>query len=101
MVCENCITKNYEGCKCGGEFRTIKDRMGINFYVKKDYPHCRSILYNSVPIYCAEKKLETDCVKNLFFTTESKEECEEICNAYINKKIYKTPKNFTGGYLFK
>lgn len=101
MVCENCITKNYEGCKCEGKFRYIKDRMGISFPVKRDYPFCTSVLYNSVPILCPEKDIEAECIKNLFFTTESQSECKKICAAYMQKQKYPNEKNYTGGYLFK
>lgn len=101
MVCENCIIKNYEGCKCEGKFRYIKDRMGISFPVKRDYPFCTSVLYNSVPILCPEKDTEAECIKNLFFTTESQRECKKICAAYMQKQKYPDEKNYTGGYLFK
>lgn len=100
MVCENCIIKNYEGCKCGGGFRYIKDRKNMLFPVKRDYPGCRSVLYNSVPIYSADKNIEADCMKNLFFTIESEKECENICNAYMNNGSNAKPENYTGGYLF-
>ncbi|PKM63404.1 MAG: hypothetical protein CVU97_00245 [Firmicutes bacterium HGW-Firmicutes-21] len=54
MQTENCIQKNIGNCRrdnCGG---TLTDRTNTDFPVRREYKH-RNIIYNSVPLYLADK----------------------------------------------
>ena len=60
------------------------DRRGMNFFIHN------SIIYNSVPIFIADKLNEIEKCGishgRLIFTTETKEETENIIKAYLHKK---------------
>ena len=103
MITENCIIKNTGKCPCNGEFVYITDRIGAKFPVKKAGNACRSILYNSVPIYLADKKNilnNTGCMMNLYFTVENAENVKKICKEYFENKA-DMPESFTRGHYFK
>lgn len=103
MVTENCIIKNTGRCPCNSEFMYITDRTGARFPVKKAGGSCRSILYNSVPLYLADKIDlidKTGCIKNLYFTIESPDSVKEICSEYFFNK-YSMPESYTRGHYFK
>ena len=81
MLTRNCPQKNGDGCKnCGGE---ITDRKGISFPIR-----CRggySEILNSRPIYLAERQDEFSAdYAVLLFTTEQRDECEDIIYRYQN-----------------
>ena len=102
MLTENCIIKNCGKCRCNDEFKYITDRTGVKFPVKKAGKSCRNILYNSVPLYLADKKDFKDgsknFVKNLFFTIEDRETVNRICSEYFGLYDVSAPKNLTRGY---
>ena len=79
MYMRACPQKGFDGCAdCNGS-TTLTDRKGIQFPVlchNKEY----SVLHNSVPLYIGDKRLSALHFCTLFFTTESKEECEKIFN---------------------
>ena len=82
MTTHKCILKDTYGCdKCRGY---LKDRQNADFYVEGIFGH-RNIIYNSVPIYMADRldKLK-DFSHHFIFTSESKKECYEIIEAYKN-----------------
>jgi len=95
MVSENRIKKDY-----------LTDRTGARFFVCDDFGG-RSIIYNSVPVYLADKK---DLYKNiglffiaLNFTDETPEQIKRIISDYAfndfnNKDNIKPPGKFTRGY---
>ena len=79
----------------------IRDKTGAKFPVAEDFGH-RSIVYNSVPVYLADKR---ELYKNLGlffislnFTVESPEEIKNIISGYIAQEKAKLPKRFTRGY---
>ena len=85
---KNC-TRGGEGM-CRGEGNSlckseIKDRKGISFPIIS-LPDCTNIIYNSVPVYMADKKDELDRMgithRHFIFSTETKEECAEIIRRY-------------------
>lgn len=70
------------GSMCRGE---IADRHRVSFPVF-GMPDCTNIIYNSVPIYMADKYDEL-CdagisVFHFIFTDENAEQCDEVINAY-------------------
>ena len=82
MTSHKCILKNTVGCKaCSGY---LQDRQGAEFYVE-GIPHHRCVIYNSVPIYMADR---LDKIKNhshhFIFTDETKAQAYEIIEAYKN-----------------
>jgi len=93
MISENCLMRN-------GDYLT--DKTGAEFLVCGDFGH-RSIIYNSVPVYLADKK---DLYKNLGlffitlnFTDEKPEQIRKIIEDYAyNKDNIKPPDKFTRGY---
>ena len=84
MTTHKCILKDTMGCdKCQGE---MTDRQGAKFYVKGAFGH-RNIIYNSVPIYMADR-LDRLLGHSLhfIFTNEGQKECSEIIDAYKRGK---------------
>ena len=82
MTTHKCILKDTVGCeKCKG---TLVDRQGAQLHVEGIFGH-RNIIYNSVPIYMADR---LQALKNhswhFIFTSESQRECYEIIQAYKN-----------------
>ena len=103
MVTENCIIKNADSCPCNNEFVYITDRMGVKFPVRKSGSSCRNIMFNSVPLYLADKKELTDktgCVISLYFTIETTEEVRTICENYFERKVT-MHKSYTRGHYLK
>ena len=112
MISENCLMKNAGLCnintndknksdmKCGIYY--IEDRLSEKFAVTGDFGH-RNIIFNSVPVYLADKK---NLYRNLglFFValnfTDEKKECiENIISDYaLDKDNIKPPQKFTRGY---
>lgn len=94
MYMRACPQKGYNGCgKCNGT-TTLTDRKGIQFPVlchNKEY----SVLHNSVPLYIGDKNISALDFGTLYFTTETKEECEKIFN--ICKKAQVLPGKKTNG----
>lgn len=93
-----CPIKKTSGCKnCPGKGK-IKDRMGKEFtylcFEKKF-----GTLYNSVPLYTADKDFSGIDFMTLYFTTESPENCKKIYEMFISK----TPADFekTNGLYFR
>jgi len=91
MVSENRLASAY-----------LTDRTGARFFVCEDFGG-RSIIYNSVPIYLADKK---ELYKNLGlfftalnFTDESPSQIKQIIADYaFDRENIQPPKNFTRGY---
>ena len=99
MISENDIIKN---SGYTSDYFYLTDKTGAKFYVSKDFGN-RNIIYNSVPVYLADKK---DLYKNLGlffislnFTDETPEQVKKIISDYaINKNNIKPPEKFTRGY---
>ena len=80
MTTHKCVLKDAYGCeKCKGY---IKDRQGVSFFTEGVFGH-RNVIYNSVPIYMADKQED---IKNyswhFIFTNESKDAAYKIIDAY-------------------
>lgn len=84
MLTRNCPVRNVTTCaECKGK-SVLVDRMGVEFPVICGHG-CSAVL-NSRPLWLADK---TQDIRNvdfalLYFTTESKSECESIISAYKN-----------------
>ena len=88
MTTHKCIIKDTAGCdKCR---LYLKDRMDASFFCEGIFGHL-NVIYNSVPIYMADKMDTLAAFSHHFiFTDESRAQCEEIINAY--KTGYATDK---------
>ena len=84
MTTHKCVLKDTVGCeKCEGY---MKDRQGASFYVKGLKNGHRNIIFNSVPIYMADKQGDILSHSHHFiFSDETREECQKIIEAYKNK----------------
>jgi putative protease len=85
LTTHKCVLKGNVSCQeCRGY---LTDRQGARLYVKGDSAHHRNIIYNSVPIYMADKLDELSKHSlHFIFSDETKEECYEIIEAYKKKK---------------
>jgi hypothetical protein len=64
----------------------MTDRQGAKFFVRGIFGH-RNIIYNSVPIYMADKTNEISSHSHHFiFSDETADKCYEIIETYKNKK---------------
>lgn len=99
MLTRNCPVKNKLNCaECGGKSFLV-DRMGVEFPVV-----CKngaSVIINSRPVWLADKSNE---IRNLdfgvlYFTNETKAECESVISAYNNNE--KAVGEFTRGLYFR
>ena len=83
--------KSNKSCICQS---AITDRHGVRFPLV-GMPDCTNIVYNSVPIYMADRsddlKRAGISVYHFIFTDESPEECDRIIKAYMNKEAPKDP----------
>ncbi len=99
MLTRNCPIKNGKTCaECKRESE-ITDRMGIKFPVRCHFGY--SEILNSRPIYMADRLHEILHCDIFFFnfTTETKNEVENIMNAYYKEK--KPQGEFTRGLLYR
>ncbi len=85
MLLRACPQKTEKGCsKCSGK-SALTDRKGIDFPLlcrNKDF----AVLHNSVPLYTGDKDLSMLDFCTLYFTVETKKECEKIYKAYLNRE---------------
>ncbi len=98
MLMRACPQKSESGCeKCNGKTE-LTDRKGITFPVichNKLY----SVLHNSVPLYIGDKNLSYLSFVTLYFTKETKKECESIFNSYLQNKTIEGKK--TNGLFYR
>ena len=84
MTTHKCVLKDTYGCeKCKGY---VKDRQGASLFAEGIFGH-RNVIYNSVPIYMADKQND---IKNysyhFIFSDESCKEVYEVIEAYKKEK---------------
>ena len=80
MTTHKCVLKDTYGCEsCKGY---IKDRQGASLFVHGTMGH-RNIIYNSVPVYMADKQDDIKGFSHHFiFSDEGKREAYEIIESY-------------------
>ena len=73
---------------------SLKDRTGASFPIVGMYD-CTNILYNSIPVYMADKAATLSSLGaerwHFLFTTESKKEAAEIITAYTEGRAPRNP----------
>lgn len=90
MLTEKCVGREIGDCgSCEAGRAVLCDRRGARFPVLKRYAH-RSVIFNSVPVYMADRREELGgagvSFEHFIFSVESKKEASEIIDAYINGK---------------
>ena len=99
MLTRNCPIKNGKTCEECKRHSSITDRKGISFPVRCSMGY--SEILNSRPVYMADRLNEIKNNDFLFFnfTVETKDETNEIMNAYYSEK--KPDGDFTRGLLYR
>lgn len=86
MILEKCIIREIADCKtCARDAAVLTDRRGVRFPVLREPPH-RSIIYNSVPTYMADRAEQLDRAglhhRHFIFSTESPDAVDRVIDAY-------------------
>lgn len=93
-----CPSQSKDGCRDCKGFTTVKDRLGIDFYIicsSKKY----SSLLNSVPVYIGDKPHGRADFVTLYFTAEKQNRCRAILDAFCKGEGLNTKK--TGGLYYR
>jgi len=94
MYTENCIIQNIRPCRKEKLCKSLlKDDTGAIFPMLREYK-CRNIIYNSVPTWLLDKKINLSG-HIMMFTTESDGEILQLFDAYIKEE--KPKGKFTRG----
>ena len=102
MLTRNCpIKANESSCKNCDKHRTLKDRLGVEFPVRCFMGY--SELFNSKPIFLADKKaeLENFAFLLLYFTDETADTTERIISAYASPTSNYKPADYTRGLYLR
>lgn len=104
MTVQNCIVKSVNGkCACTGEMYYLKDRKAEEFPLFTNKGECTNTIYNSKPVYMADKLDEIPADGafgyRFIFTTETDKQVKEIFDAYKNKR--KSAADFTRGHYYR
>lgn len=99
MQTRNCPVKNGTTCDKCRKHRSLTDRMGVTFPV--ECTPFASTLLNSVPIVESDKREQFEFAdfSLLWFTTETKEECEKVLESY--RRGDAPQGEFTRGLLYR
>lgn len=86
MISAGCIQKTSASCDGKGGVLSISDRYQKKFVVRRYCRDCYNVMYNSAPLFLADKAEEVHALApaelRLDFTTESSGQVKEICHAY-------------------
>ena len=86
MISAGCIQKTSASCDGKGGVLSISDRYQKKFAVRRYCRDCYNVMYNSSPLFLADKAEEVHALApaelRLDFTTESSGQVKEICHAY-------------------
>ena len=88
MVSAGCIQKTSASCDGKSGVLTISDRYQKQFAVRRYCRDCYNVMYNSAPLFLADKAEEIKSLRpaeiRLDFTMEKKEQVGEICKIYAD-----------------
>ena len=108
MITANCIQKTSDGCTKDGGYLYIRDRYRKKFAVKKCCKYCYNVMYNSAPLFLADKAEEIRRLApgelRLDFTMETIDEMKGIMKLYVDaflhhKEIAVPEMEFTRGHF--
>lgn len=95
MVTANCIQKTTDGCKGKSGSICLTDRRQKKFVVKNFCECCYNVIYNTAPLFLADKAEELRKLSvqelRLDFTVESPEESAAVIAAYCDGFIWGIP----------
>ncbi|MBE7047792.1 MAG: U32 family peptidase [Ruminococcaceae bacterium] len=107
MLLKNCIIKSTYACDCGNGHYALRDRKNEIFPILPR--HCGNVIYNSKPVYMADRidemsKMQIDGLR-LSFTLENYETCCNVIKEYqeaLGGKTKKRPTyDFTRGHFYR
>ncbi len=103
MTVKNCLVKSSKGeCGCNGDMYYLRDRKGISFPVECIKGECINVIYNSAPVYMADRLRELSRISaaawRFDFTDESPAQIKEVFNNYESGK--KSKEFFTRGHFY-
>ena len=104
MVSAGCIDCNYTSCHGPNpEFGTFKDRKNANLTYLACCRHCYNIIYNSVPMYIADRSAEIEDIDPLYISCEFCSENANDVRRIIQEVKAETPAkgSFTRGHFTK
>ena len=103
MTVQNCVVKSGNNkCACNSDVYYLKDRKGVYFPLYTDKLTCTNTIYNSAPVYMADRMDELPgnlSSMRFIFTTETPEEVTDIYNKYKNNE--KHDDGFTRGHYYR
>jgi len=103
MTVQNCLVKSGNlKCGCKEDVYYLKDRKGIEFPLYTDKDTCTNIIYNSAPLYMADRlgEIPEDIYAYHFiFTVESEKDIKDIYQKYRRKE--KSKDVFTRGHYYR
>lgn len=103
MTVQNCVVKSVTGkCGCKDDAYFLRDRKGVAFPLYTDKKRCINTIYNSLPVYMADKIDDiADCMNafKFVFTTESPDDIARVYSDYKNKR--KSTGAFTRGHFYR
>lgn len=86
MITAGCIQKNSQGCDRKEGYLSITDRYQKKFTVKKCCKYCYNVIYNSLPLFLADKAEEIHKMNpsevRLDLCTEDSKRTDEIIDLY-------------------
>ena len=99
MTMRVCPNSGPQGCKKGCPGHTeLTDRLGKQFLLACD-ERAYTVLYNSTPLYIADKDIRNVDFVTLYFTTEEKEQCAAVTEAFRHRATPPFPR--TGGLYYR
>ncbi len=103
MTIQNCAVKSSaEKCCCTNDVYYLKDRKGVYFPLFTDKHTCTNVIYNSAPVYMADRlsELPGDVASYRFiFTVETEKDIKDIYQKYKNKET--SDEGFTRGHYYR
>lgn len=95
MVTEKCVGREISDCKTCREGKVVlKDRKNAEFPVLREFRH-RSVIFNSVPTFMADKQGELDRAgllrRHFIFTVEDADEVDKIISCYLSSRSFDKP----------
>lgn len=93
MVTANCIQKTVDKCRKDGGYRWLRDRFQKQFAVRQCCRGCYNVMYNSAPLFLADKAEEVFGLMpgelRLDFTVETEGQVREVLKTYGDAFLYR------------
>lgn len=84
MITANCPAKTAGKCNMSPKDMVLVDRYNHKFPVQNICSHCYNIIWNCIPMSLHAKRDDyNNCIKRIWFTTESEKETKAIIDFYL------------------